>query len=534
MITTLPTRLSDLRAFRDQLARQIAKDDMERVRRDADAIRERCRSFIGFVKAAWHVIEPATPYVHGRHADVIGKHMEAVQQGKIKRIAVNVPPGLSKSTLLSVMFPAWVWGPCGEPGKKFVGLAHEFKLGVRDNLKCRRLITSEWYQALWGDKVRITEDQNEKSNFENTAGGFRQVATIENVTGRRGDFLTLDDMISVKNANSETHLRDIELWLTEAMPTRLNDPDNSAIMLIQQRVHENDPTGVVLQRNWGWDHLCLPMRFEVERRCVTSLGVADWREHEGELLFPERFPERVVAELEKTLGSYATAGQLQQRPAPRDGGMFPIPEDWQAQWVVDSVPAGALTRRGWDLAGSKRKTSAYTVGLKMSRHAGITYIEDVRRGRWSPHEVEQQVVNAAVDDGLSVVQDLPQDPGQAGLAQKRRYAELLAGFRFSMTVESGKKEDRALPLSSQVEAGAVRFVRGPWNSALIEEMRNFPNGSFKDQVDAASRAFSGLLLGDSSQPLGISIMFDGSEGDSHYGASEDAGDDGYFGPPSYD
>ena len=488
-----------------------------------EALRERCRDLPTFIKEAWPAIEPATRYIPGRHADVIAEHLTAVFNGQIRRIVINIPPGFSKSTLVSVLFPMWVWGPMGRPGHKFVGLAHERSLGIRDNMKCRRLVASDWYQTLWGDSVKLTADQNEKLNFENTGGGFRQVATIENITGRRGDTLLLDDLISVENANSEVERKKVALWMQESMPTRMNDPELSSIILIMQRIHEDDPTGIVLAKNWGWDHLMLPMRFEESRRCVTSLGIADWRTYEGELLFPERFPEKVVSELEDVLGEYAAAGQLQQRPAPREGGMFKVDKIE----IVSHAPAGGVMVRGWDLAASKGATSPYTAGGKLLLAPdGYLYIMDMRRKRASPFEAEAMIDLSCDQDGLDVRQSIPQDPGQAGVAQKQHMAKKFGGKNFRFSTERGSKEQRAVPLSSQVDAGMVRMVKGDWNSALVEEMRNFPNGRYKDQVDALTRAYAEILsyrvdeAGESPETASASEMNEDDYGD---------GDDDYWG-----
>jgi len=267
------------------------------------------RSLADFVRLAWPVIEPGQPYVHGPHVDVMCQALERVARGETKRLLLNVPPGTMKSLLVGVFFPMWMWGPQGRPSARFVGVAHEQSLGVRDNLKCRRLASSDWYQKLWGDTVTLTGDQNTKVNFENTATGFRQVATPSNITGRRGDFVILDDPLSAENANSEAEREKVNLWFREALPTRLNNPDSSAIIVVMQRLHERDVSGLILSEKLGYEHLMLPMRFEPDRA-----DPEDWRTDEGELLFPERFSEETVTDLERTLGPYATAGQLQQRP----------------------------------------------------------------------------------------------------------------------------------------------------------------------------------------------------------------------------
>lgn len=445
------------------------------------------QSFAGFVRAAWHVLEPSSELKWGWSLDAICQHLEAVTKGDIKRLLINVPPGCMKSLLVGVLWPAWEWGPQGRPGLRYLGTAHKQDLGVRDNLKCRRLIQSEWYQARWPTK--LTGDQNAKTKFENDHTGFREAMAFTSMTGSRGDRIILDDPLSVDHANSDADLRAAELTFTEALPTRVNN-DDSAIVVIMQRLHEKDTAGIILKRDLGYVHLCLPMRFEAERKCVTSIGFEDPRTYDGELLFPERFPEATVSSLEKTMGSYAAAGQLQQRPAPREGGMF------KRAWfpVVRAIPAGTRFVRGWDLAATEG-AGDWTVGVKIGRQKnGRFLIANVARDRKSAAGVERLLINTASQDGYECTISIPQDPGQAGKAQTSYLVQQLAGYTVKTSTESGDKVTRAGPLAAQAEAGNVDILEGDWNDAFFEEITIFPNGT-KDQTDAASRAFNELVMG---------------------------------------
>lgn len=445
------------------------------------------QSFAGFVRSAWHVLEPSSGLKWGWSLDAICQHLEAVTKGDIKRLLINVPPGCMKSLLAGVLWPAWEWGPQGRPGLRYLGTAHKQDLGVRDNLKCRRLIQSEWYQARW--PLKLTGDQNAKTKFENDYTGFREAMAFTSMTGSRGDRIILDDPLSVDHANSDADLRAAELTFTEALPTRVNN-DDSAIVVIMQRLHEKDTAGIILKRDLGYAHLCLPMRFEAERKCVTSIGFEDPRTCDGELLFPERFPEATVSSLEKTMGSYAAAGQLQQRPAPREGGMF------KRAWfpVVRAIPAGTRFVRGWDLAATEG-AGDWTVGVKIGRQKnGRFLIANVARDRKSAAGVERLLLNTASQDGYECTISIPQDPGQAGKAQTSYLVQQLAGYTVKTSTESGDKVTRAGPLAAQAEAGNVDILEGDWNDAFFEEITIFPNGT-KDQTDAASRAFNEMVMG---------------------------------------
>lgn len=269
-------------------------------------------SLAEFVKQAWHVIEPGQDYVHGWHIDFICAHLEAITDGVeleggevYNRLLINVPPGAMKSLLTSVFWPAWWWGPRNEPHKRFLCASHSQSLAIRDSTKMRRLITSHWYRERWGDRVILTGDQNAKTKFETTATGFREAVAAGSITGSRGDVVIIDDPHSVESAASDAMRQSTIEWFTEAVPTRLNNPKRSAIVVIMQRLHEEDVSGVIVSRKLGYDHIMLPMRYDPGRAKTTMLGVDDPREEEGELLFPARFPEEVVDRDERVMGPYA-------------------------------------------------------------------------------------------------------------------------------------------------------------------------------------------------------------------------------------
>lgn len=455
-----------------------------------DAQRELCkRSLAAFARRAWPILEPSTDLKWGWALDAICQHLEAVTAGDITRLLMNVPPGSMKSLLTGVIWPAWEWGPKGMTHHRFLATAHKQDLAVRDNLKCRRLIRSPWFQRLW--PVALTSDQDAKTKFENDRTGFREAMAFTSMTGSRGDRVILDDPHSVDDANSPVKLAADITTFREALPSRVNN-DQSAIVIVMQRLHEQDVSAVAVQL--GYEHLMIPMRFEADRRCVTSIGWADPREHDGDLMFPERFPEKQVIELETVLGSYATAGQLQQRPAPRSGGMFQR-SDFE---IVDALPAGAkLTVRAWDFAATEVKAGRrpdWTVGLRASLIGDTFYVEDVVRGQWNPAKVEQTLAATASQDGDGVTIRMPQDPGAAGKADAATKTKLLKGYAVKAVPPTGEKSVRARPASAQAEAGNVKLVRGLWNTAFLDEVCVFPAGSHDDQVDAFADAVNELAL----------------------------------------
>ena len=444
-------------------------------------------SFAYFIQRAWpHIIPDKLQW--GWHMDAVAEHLEAVAAGQIIRLLVNIPPGTSKSTIIGIMYPAWLWGPGGQPHHRYIGASHEQGLAVRDNRLMRELIKSEWYQSLW--PLSLKGDQNEKLYFENEHRGFRQACAVASMTGRRGHTIAWDDPLSPEKANSDVAREEAIRIFKETLPTRLNDPESSAIIVVMQRLHANDPSGYILANDLGYEHLMIPMEFEPERRKTTSIGWTDPRTKEGDLLDLKRFPPSVIERDKRAMGSYAWAGQMQQRPAPREGGMF------KRSWfnVVRAVPANTQFVRGWDLAATNG-AGDWTVGVKIGRMpSGRFLIAGVARDQLSSAGVERLIVNTASQDGLECRISLPQDPGQAGKAQASYLVQKLAGYNVTTSTESGDKVTRASPMAAQAEAGNIDILEGDWNDAFLNELSIFPAGA-KDQVDGASRAFNTLALG---------------------------------------
>lgn len=459
---------------------------------------------IDFVEMFWHVNEQRRPFIRCRVAETICEHLEAVTDGKIQNLLVCVPPGMAKSLLVNVLWPAWELGPRNLPDTRYFTAAYAELLTIRDNRRTMKIIESDAYQELWGDRVKIDPDQRAKTNFATTAGGWKLATSVGGAaTGERGDRIIVDDSLSASDGESDAKIEEALRWWTEVIPSRVTSATKSAMVVIGQRLSERDIPGYILQHEAkNWSRLILPMEYESDHPypSETALGFKDWRTQDGELLEPTLFPREYLENVLKPKqrahgGEYAIASQLQQRPAPRGGGMFK--RETIRRVHAHEVPPGEDVR-GWDLAGSTSGRAAYTVGAKLRRvrdQAGrVTYfIVDVTRARRSPGEVRQHILETARRDGRSTHQDLPQDPGQAGLAQRHDLAQLLDGYSFSISTESGSKEDRARPLAAQAEAGNLAVVSAPWTDALLAELTTFPAGEFKDQVDALSRAYARLL-----------------------------------------
>lgn len=408
-----------------------------------------------------------------------------------------------KSLLVNVFWTAWEWGPANKPHLQNIATSYRGDNCTRDCGKVRDLVKSEWYQKHWPLKLTKAgewEVQNEKH------GNYKGIP-FGSLTQWRADRVKVDDPHSVDTAESDTDRQSTTRRFRESVTSRLNDPKKSAIIVIMQRLHSDDISGVIIKYKLGYLYVRLPMEYEVDNPCITPFG-KDPRTQEGELLFPERFPQEVVDRDKFVMGPHATAGQFQQRPSPRQGNLF------QREWfkVIDEPFPNIKWVRGWDFAATKDEKitgkRAFTAGLKLGVDSKKRYvIADIRRKRGSPKEVEELITNTASQDGYDVQISIPQDPGQAGKSQVYYLTTQLAGYNVHHSTESGSKEDRARPAASQAEVGNFYLLRGNWNESFLVEAETFPTGSTKDQIDALSRAFARLVVAkDKRVPHGAEVV----------------------------
>lgn len=327
---------------------QGQKIDVDGTLRELDRV-DCEESLSTFLMHAWrYVVGDGVCYIHGWVVDAVAEHLEAVCDGDIRRLIINIPPRCLKSTMCSVCFPAWIWAqqnqsPTSGPSVPVLHTSYAYNLAIRDSIKRRRLIKSPWYQALWGDRFQIVPDQDQKIRFSNNKGGESLITSVEaSVTGEGGNIIIVDDPNNAKEALSEAVIKATnDDWWDGTMSTRLNDAKTGAIIVIQQRLGEQDLTGHILEKDDAedWTQLVLPMEFETWRKTwVSSIGWQDPRNEEGELLWPERFGTAEVRKLENNLRKWRAAGQLQQRPEPAGGGI--IKREWWRLWPPEGERLG--------------------------------------------------------------------------------------------------------------------------------------------------------------------------------------------------
>ena len=291
-------------------------------------------SLLEFIRMFWHCVEPEKPFVEGWVLEGMCEHLEAVTDGEITRLILNVPPGFSKSLTSDVFWPAWEWGPRNMPTMRYICTSSQAYLTERDNGRFLRIVTDPVYQRLWGD--RFTLDLMGVSNITNSKTGFKLATTVGGIsTGARGNRVIIDDANSTdpKKNESDVQREGINGWLMEVMPDRLNSIEEDAIVNIQQRTNESDVTATLIDRGQGYVHFCVPMEYEPIRHCETEIGWSDPRSTEGELAWPERFSPEAIRKLKIEKGPVAWAGQYQQSPISR--GCNIIKQEWWKLYDLD-------------------------------------------------------------------------------------------------------------------------------------------------------------------------------------------------------
>ncbi len=477
---------------RAELAARRREAERATLEADAEAVRERCKTLYGFVREAWRVLEPNEPFVDGWHIEAICLHLEAVSYGQIQNLLINVPPGSMKSLLVSVMWPAWEWGPFGRPDLTYMSGSYEQTLAWRDNGRMKRLVESEWYQHHW--PLPLTK-RGEKL-FANAQGGERRARAFNSMTGGRAKRVIIDDPHSTTTAESdETRAQTIKTF-REALPDRVSNPETDPIVIIMQRLHSKDVSGTILELGLDYVHLRIPMEYEADNPCRTVIGWKDPRKRDGELMCPARWSKKVIAKLKHAKGSYAWSGQYQQRPVPREGGLFK--REYFAGRIVKAIPRGTFLVRHWDLAATELKATdtrgARTAGVKLGKTPDGRYIiADLKVAAYEGAKVRKLIKAIAETDGKGVHIQVPQDPGQSGKTQSKDLVAMLDGWVVHRLRETGDKVTRAEPIAVQAEAGNVDILQGDWNEEFLTELCLFPGGPRKDIADALSGAHSYLI-----------------------------------------
>lgn len=483
----------------------------------AEVVRaEECRrSLMEFAKEFWEVIEPTVDFSENWHHHIICNHLEAVTSGEINKLIINVPPGTSKSSFVSVVWPAWEWAT--NPGHRYFGASYSEPLSIRDAQLCKAIVTSDKYQKWYGGHgAQIQHGQNQQTKYGTTMGGWRMATSVGGRgTGEHPSRRIIDDPLSAQQAASDLERETPNNWFDGTMSTR-GVLHNAATIIIMQRLHMNDLTGHIMKsasyRDGDWVHVIIPMEYEQHRQCPKWFAGSDPRKAEGELLWPEKFTAKKVATLKGELGEYRTAGQLQQRPSPQGGGLLKVKyfDLWPAR---KALPPFDFIIQSYDTAFTDKTSgdpTACTVwGVFKHTVNGTTRARCMLLDAWAEHLGYPALKKKAMADwkatyggddtdplnkprrpdlmlieekgsGISLIQDLqmsnlPARSYNPGKASKTARAEMSAPL-----LESGA----FVLIESRKEPGqAVRWAR-----PLLAQMEQFPNGEHDDLTDTYTMA----------------------------------------------
>jgi predicted phage terminase large subunit-like protein len=453
-----------------------------------ESSREQCdRSLRRFVERAFPLVDPKGRFVRGWHIDAVCDHLEAVVRGDIMDLLINVPPGHMKSMLTCVFLPAWIWR--GEkvketdflgPSMRFVFASYGYDLAVRDNSFTGALVASDWYQQRWPHVQLVGSNQR---RIDTTERGWRLATSIGGeVTGKHSHYQIIDDPLKAGEGASEAARTAAQDFITQTLGTRLL-PGGRRIM-IMQRLHEDDPSGHAL-REGGWTHLCLPEEFEPKRKCFVQVtGWGDPRQQEGELLWPEFFTSEAHAKRKKALGSYGTAGQLQQRPAPDEGGV--LKRDMFGRYTRATMPTQFdMVFQSWDLtlkgtndyvAGQVFGASGSNLYLLRRVHSQLTFPQTIA--------VMKEVINVyptssvVIEDAASgaPAKDTLEENGVTSVTLHRPRGDKM--MRVHNVVPFLEAKNFHIP-DTDLDPGIEDY---------INELISFPNASHDDQVDATTQA----------------------------------------------
>ena len=418
-------------------------------------------------------------------------------------LIINIPPGTTKTIICSIMFPAWCWAEVGY-WMRFITASYSATLALESAEKSRDLIRSDKFEALYPE-LGIKDDKDTKSNFRCIKkeykypgapprihnGGNRYSTSVGGtLTGFHGHILIIDDPLNPQQAASEKELETANRWMEQTLPTRKTDKAVTATILVMQRLHQDDPSGRLLEKKGKpIKHICLPGQIRDYKDFVRPTEFQEY--YKDELLDPVRLNWAVLKELETDLGQYGFAGQIGQNPAPPGGGMFKI-DNIDIVDTMEAIRGIGRSVRYWDKAATQGG-GAYTAGVKMSiLKNGKFLVHNVVRGQWGTDKREAVIRKTAELDGLNTRIGIEQEPGSGGKDSVQASIRNLAGFSVSADRPTGDKVFRADPFSVQVNNGNVMMMAGAWNKAFLDELEMFPNGTYKDQVDAASAAFAML------------------------------------------
>ncbi len=429
-----------------------------------------------FTRKTFATVDPGAAYKHNWHIDLIAEYLEACTRREITRLVINVPPRYLKSISVSVAWPAWLLGK--NPSERILAASYAEILALKHSMDCRLVIQSDWYRRVFPGTV-LTGDQNEKRKFVTTARGHRFATSVGASTiGEGGRFLIVDDPLNAAQAVSDVERERANTWFDQGFSTRLDDKENGVIVLVMQRLHADDLSGHLLAKG-GWEHLCIPA--VAEARTVIDFGRVKVVREPGDILHLARESAEAIQRQKTAMGSYAFAGQYQQKPAPAEGGIFK--GHWFARYR-ERQEAYTMIAQSWDTAVKKGQhhdpSCCTTWGI---RPDGYDLLHTLV-ARLEYPELKKLMLRHAAD----------WEPGAVLIEDKASGQQLLQDLRRETALPLiaiqplDDKITRAMAESALIESGKVALpIHAAWLPDYEMEMLTFPNAAHDDQVDSTTQ-----------------------------------------------
>jgi predicted phage terminase large subunit-like protein len=432
-----------------------------------------------FVRKCFHTIVPGTPYLPNWHINAIVHQLMRVESGEIRRLMINQPPRSLKSICVSVAYVAWLLGHY--PNRRIIVASYSNELAAELHRQFRMIIDSPWYRRLF-PALRVAKDSG--SELVTTAGGCRFATSVGGtVTGRGADLIIVDDPMKAEEALSESARAALIRWFRGTLRTRLNNQNNGAIVIVAQRLHEDDLCGHLL-RGDGWEHLDLAA-IAVEDAVIPVGRGKVIRRRAGDILHPERENKEALDRIKAEITSLMFSAQYQQRPVPPEGNLIKRP--WFRH--QDGAPPGSTKRivQSWDVAMMTGDANDYSVCTTCEIVKGDYYILDVFRRRLEYPDLRRALIKLAAKYRPTAILIEDAGPGTALLQDLRR--DLPPGMvRPIGQKPKGSKAERMIAQSAKIEAGHVYLPKeADWLDTFLLELLGFPIGHHDDQVDSLSQ-----------------------------------------------
>lgn len=437
-----------------------------------------------FTRRAFLTVSPGMELIWGPHLDALSWALTECMNGNIKRLVITLPPRYMKSIFASVALPAYMLGK--NPEEQIICASYGEGLSLKHAADTRLVMEEDWYKKTF-PKTALNLSKATQHEIVTAKNGFRLATTVGGaITGLGGNFLIIDDPHKADEANSDIKRTRTTDWFSQAAVSRLNSKKAGVIIVIQQRLHQADLAGILIERE-GWYHLNLPAIAEMDEDIPVGPGKVFHR-NAGEALHPERESLDDLKAREIEMGDYAFAAQYQQRPSPLGGGIIKL--DWFQTWHKLKHPMHAEhIIQAWDSAVTAGEKSDFTVCITAYAIGGELLIKDILRIKVEFPELKDLIFKHAQDHQASLVLIEAVGAGKGLYQQVHTQRLKMNPWPFDLMAHEPKtdKATRLLAVSPVVGEGRVYLpVSAPWLDPFLNEIMNFPNGVHDDQVDAFS------------------------------------------------